>query len=55
MTKETDTRDYVAEFLAAGKTVTKVPTGHRNDPQTIQKFYGGRPKKQPEPPAEDKK
>lgn len=55
MTKEVDPRDYVAEFLAAGKTVTQVPSGQRSDPQVVQKFYGGRPKKQPEPPIEDKK
>lgn len=55
MTKEVDTRDWLAEFLAAGKTVTEVPMGQRSDPATIQKFYGGRPKKQVEYPTEEKK
>lgn len=55
MAKEVDTRDYVAEFLAAGKTITEVPIGQRSDPATIQKFYGGRPKKQVESPTEEKK
>jgi len=50
MTKEIDPRDYMAEFLAAGKTVTNIPTGQRTDPENIQmKFMGGRPKKVVDP------
>jgi len=57
MTKEIDPRDYLAEFLAAGKEVTQVPIGHRSDPETIMKFMGGRPKKVVEPtkPVVEKK
>ena len=40
----------MAEFLAAGKTVTNIPTGQRTDPENIQmKFMGGRPKKVVDP------
>jgi hypothetical protein len=43
MAKEIDPRDYMAEFLAAGKTVTNVPAGQRTDPENIVlKFVGGR-------------
>lgn len=43
MTKKIDTRDYMAEFLAAGKTVTTMPAGLRTDPDNIvMKFMGGR-------------
>ena len=43
MTKKIDTRDYIAEFLAAGKTVTTIPAGQRTDPENITlKFMGGR-------------
>jgi hypothetical protein len=52
MAKQIDERDYVAEFLANGGTVTQVPIGQRSDPETIQKFYGGRPKKQLTPEEE---
>jgi hypothetical protein len=58
MAKEIDPRDYMAEFLAAGKTVTTIPAGQRTDPDGIvMKFMGGRgrPKKPAEPAAEDKK
>lgn len=55
MTKKIDTRDYMAEFLAAGKTVTTVPTGQRTDPENIvMKFMGGRGRpKNPVPPKTD--
>jgi hypothetical protein len=46
--KEIDDRDYLAEFLAAGKSVTVVPAGQRTDPENITlRFTGGRgrPKK----------
>jgi hypothetical protein len=56
MTKEIDPRDYMAEFLAAGKTVTNIPAGQRTDPENIQlKFMGGRPKKVVDPATEKKK
>ena len=55
MAKEIDPRDYMAEFLAAGKEVTQVPMGQRSDPETIMKFMGGRPKKTLEVPAPVKK
>jgi len=43
MTKKVDTRDYMAEFIAAGKTVTTMPAGLRTDPDDIVlKFMGGR-------------
>lgn len=43
MAKEIDTRDYMAEFLAAGKTVTSIPAGQRTNPEDIVlKFMGGR-------------
>ena len=43
MTKKIDTRDYMAEFLAAGKEVTTIPAGLRTDPDNIvMKFMGGR-------------
>ena len=43
MAKEIDGRDYLAEFLAAGNTVTTVPAGQRTDPDGIvMKFMGGR-------------
>jgi hypothetical protein len=48
----------MAEFLAAGKTVTTMPAGQRTDPEGIvMKFVGGRgrPKKPAEPPVADKK
>jgi hypothetical protein len=48
MSKEIDERDYLAEFLAAGGTVQKIPQGQKSDQQTIQKFWGGRPKKKTE-------
>jgi hypothetical protein len=48
MARDTDGRDYVAEFLAAGGTIQKIETGKRNDPAVIQKFWGGRPKKKAE-------
>jgi hypothetical protein len=48
MSKEIDERDYLAEFLAAGGTVQKIPQGQKSDQQTIQKFWGGRPKKKVE-------
>ena len=54
MTKDIDPRDYMAEFLAAGKTVTQVPTGQRSDPEVIMKFMGGRPKKAVVPVVETK-
>jgi hypothetical protein len=55
MAKEIDTRDYMAEFLAAGKTITTIPAGQRTDPENIQlKFTGGRPKKIAEPKVEKK-
>jgi hypothetical protein len=58
MTKEIDPRDYMAEFLAAGKTVTTAPAGQRTDPEGIvMKFVGGRgrPKNPTPPPAPVKK
>jgi hypothetical protein len=58
MAKEIDPRDYLAEFLAAGKTVTNIPAGQRTDPDGIvMKFMGGRgrPKKPAEPASQDKK
>jgi hypothetical protein len=58
MAKEIDPRDYMAEFLAAGKTVTTMPAGQRTDPDGIvMKFMGGRgrPKKPAEPVSQDKK
>lgn len=43
MAKDIDPRDYMAEFLAAGKTVTTIPAGQRTDPENIvMKFMGGR-------------
>ena len=55
MAKEIDTREYMAEFLAAGKNVTTIPAGQRTDPENIQmKFMGGRPKKVAEPKVEKK-
>ena len=58
MAKEIDPRDYLAEFLASGKTVTTMPAGQRTDPDGIvMKFMGGRgrPKKPAEPVVQDKK
>jgi len=58
MAKEIDTRDYMAEFLATGKTVTTVPAGQRTDPDDIvMKFVGGRgrPKNPTTPSAPVKK
>ena len=42
MAKEIDTRDYVAEFNAAGGNVKVFTTGLRSDPETIQTFVMGR-------------
>jgi hypothetical protein len=52
MAKEVDPRDYLAEFLAAGKTVTVVPAGQRVNPENIvMKYMGGRGRsKNPTPP-----
>ena len=57
MAKEIDTRDYMAEFLASGKSVTTVPAGQRTDPDAIvMKFVGGRGRpKNPTPPEPAKK
>jgi hypothetical protein len=35
MAKPIDTRDYMAEFLAKGKTITVCPAGERTDPDKI--------------------
>jgi len=35
MAKTIDTRDYMAEFLSKGKTVTICPKGERTDPDKI--------------------
>jgi len=45
MTKEVDTRDYVAEFLASGGNVKVFTAGLRSDPETIQTFVMGRGRK----------
>lgn len=45
MAKEIDTRDYVAEFQAAGGNVKSYATGLRSDPETIQTFIMGRGRK----------
>jgi hypothetical protein len=42
MAKEIDTRDYMAEFKAAGGNVKSYATGLRSDPETIQTFIMGR-------------
>ena len=58
MAKEIDPRDYMAEFLAAGNTVTTMPAGQRTDPDSIvMKFIvnRGRPKKSAEPVSRDQK
>ena len=47
MAKEVDTRDYLAEFLAAGGTVQHIPVGQKTDPAVIVHSYG-RPKKKTE-------
>jgi hypothetical protein len=51
MAREIDTRDYVAEFNAAGGNVKSYATGLRSDPETIQTFIMGRGRKPAAKPA----
>jgi hypothetical protein len=52
MAKEIDTRDYVAEFLAAGGNVKSYATGLRSDADTIQTFIMGRGRKPANKPTQ---
>jgi DNA invertase Pin-like site-specific DNA recombinase len=54
MAKEVDPRDYVAEFLANGGTVQKIPLGQKSNQETVVRMWG-KPKKKEEPVVEEVK